>query len=284
MIVVIVGPTGVGKTKLSENLAKKYNGIIINADSVQIYKELNIGSAKPKESEKAGVPHYLFDKLNLNEEYNIYNFQTDVRKILDNNSDKNIFIVGGSGLYLTSALYDYKFTEKKDTFNYDNYTNEELYRLVKELSKDIDVHVNNRQRLISYLNNGINSEPANKQLYDAVFIGLSTDRDVLYDRINQRVLDMIDEGLIDEVENLYQYKEESKMLKTAIGYKEVLDYLDNLISKESMIELIQKNSRHYAKRQYTWFNNKLPVNWFDVNYKDFDSTIEEIEKFLKLGE
>lgn len=284
MIVAIVGPTGVGKTKLSENLAKKYNGIIINADSVQMYKELNIGSAKPKENEKEDVPHYLFDKLNIIDEYNIFNFQKDIRKIIDQNTDKNIFIVGGSGLYLTSALYDYKFTENKNNINYDNHTNEELYKLVKDLNIETNVHVNNRQRLISYLNNGINNDSENKLLYDVSFVGLTTNRDLLYKRINQRVIDMLDEGLINEVENLYQYKDESKILKTAIGYKEVIEYLDKTISKENMIESIQKNSRHYAKRQYTWFNNKLPVNWFDVSYDDFGSTIKEIEFSLKLGE
>lgn len=277
LVVAIVGPTGVGKTKLSEELASRYNGIIINCDAVQIYKELNIGSAKPKKDEMKNVPHYLFDLKKITEDYTVKDYQIDLRKILDNNKDKNIFIVGGTGLYLKAGLYNYVFSRDNGE-DYDSLSNEKLYDLALKKDKNCDIHPHNRIRLIRFLKSNKTVKDDNKLLYDTIFIGLSLDRKLLYERINKRVDLMIKEGLIKEVKSLKDQK--SRVLGSAIGYKEILSYLDNQISLEDAIDLIKKNSRHYAKKQYTWFNNKMDVNWFNVDLNDFDKTIEEIDKYI----
>ena len=281
MIICIVGPTGVGKTKMSIELAKKYNAIIINCDATQVYKELDIGSAKASKEEQEGIPHYLLDFKNIDEEYTIYNYQKDVREILDNNKDKNIIFVGGTGLYLKAALYDYRFTEETNHNNYDNLTNEELYELVKKKNPNTDIHPNNRQRLIRYLNKKNTEIVEPISLYKHLIIGLTTSRDNLYRIINERVEKMIKNGLIEEVESFYNKNIKTKPLLTAIGYKELYKYFSNEISLDEAIDLIKKNSRHYAKRQYTFFNNQLDVNWFNVDYDNFNNTIQEVEKFIE---
>lgn len=275
MIVSIVGPTAVGKTKLSVELAKKYNGIIINADSVQIYKELNVGSAKIKEEEKEGITHYLLDIKSITEEYNIVEFQKDIRQIIDDNKDKNIFIVGGSGLYISAALYDYKFPKNIDSINYDELSNEELMALVLKKDPSTTLHINNKVRLINFLKQIKTQTNGNKLLYDVCFIGLTTSRETLYEKINERVLKMFDNGLEQEVQNLIKYKEDSRILKSAIGYKEVIGYISNECTYAEMVENIQKNSRRFAKRQYTWFNNKIDVTWVECNYENFNKSIIE---------
>lgn len=280
MIIAIVGPTGVGKTKLSISLAKKYNAIIVNADACQIYRELNIGTAKIKENEKEGIKHLLFDIKLPNEEYSVSDYQMDLRDILEKYKDRNIIIVGGTGLYITAALYDYEFSEL-NVKDYRNYTNEELLAMCKEIDNSCDIHVNNRVRLENYLNRikKVSKEP--KLLYDVKFIGLTTNRDVLYNRINKRVDEMFNEGLIDEVKGLYKKYGSTSILSRAIGYKEVLSYLNKEINLEECSELIKKNSRHYAKRQYTWFNNKMNINWFETDFNNFDKTIDNIVNFIE---
>lgn len=280
MIVCIVGPTGVGKTKLSIELAKYYNGIIINADSMQIYKELNIGTAKIKEEEKEGIKHYLFDIKEPTDMYTVYDYQKDLRKLLDNNKEKNIIIVGGTGLYIKAGLYNYIFDEDDTNNSYESLTNEELYNLVLKKDKDSDIHKNNRKRMIRFLNKKESFKDKDTLLYDAKFIGLTTDRETLYNRINDRVDLMIKEGLIEEVKNLYDRNIRSKAILTGIGYKELYEYFDGKISLEEAIELIKQRSRKYAKRQYTWFNNQMNINWFNVNFKDFNKTIEEVINYI----
>lgn len=283
MIISIVGPTAVGKTKLSESLAKKCSGIIINADAVQMYKKLNIGSAKPVKDEMEDVPHFLFDEKDVTDDYTVADFQKEVRVLFEKYKDRNIILVGGSGLYVSAALYDYEFALEENTpLNYEKYSNEELYNMVKLKFPDYKEHSNNRQRLLSKLKKTTNGSNANKLLYNVKFVGLTTNRDVLYDKINNRVLDMIDKGLINEVQSLSMYRSKSRVLNSAIGYKEVFKYLDNTISKEDMISDIQRNSRRYAKRQYTWFNNKMDVKWFNTDYNDFDKTIKEVINYLDL--
>ena len=280
MIVCIVGPTGVGKTKLSIELAKYYNGIIINADSMQIYKELNIGTAKIKEEEKEGIKHYLFDIKEPTDMYTVYDYQKDLRKLLDDNKEKNIIIVGGTGLYIKAGLYNYIFDENDTNNSYESLTNEELYNLVLKKDKDSDIHKNNRKRMIRFLNKKESVKDKDTLLYDAKFIGLTTDRETLYNRINDRVDLMIKEGLIEEVKNLYDRNIRSKAIMTGIGYKELYEYFDGKISLEEAIELIKQRSRKYAKRQYTWFNNQMNINWFNVNFKDFNKTIEEVINYI----
>lgn len=285
MIIVIIGPTGVGKTKLSLSLAKKYNAEIINADAMQVYREMNIGTAKV--SDTLGIPHHLLSIKSVTDSYSVCEYQKDGRKVLDDllKQNKNVIIVGGTGLYIKALLYDYRFKGEEFHEDFDNLTNEEILEEIKKIGST-DVHVNNRKRLVRTLNklknNNNESNLGDKLLYDNVyFIGLTTDRKYLYDRINDRVDEMLIEGLIDEVKDLYEKNINSIPINTAIGYKELYKYFDGDISLEEAIELIKRNSRRYAKRQYTWINNKMDVKWFDVNFNDFDKTIEEVENYIE---
>lgn len=284
MIVVVTGPTAVGKTKMSVALAKKYNAVVVNADSMQVYKRLDIGTAKVTEEEKEGVKHLLFDIVNPEDMYTVYDYQKDLRKVLDEYSNQNIVIVGGTGLYIKAGLYNYEFSDETDYNTYDDKSNLELYNLVKEKYPNLDVHVNNRKRLIRALNKGEEySNKGDELLYkDVKFIGLTTDRDVLYDRINKRVDIMIENGLVDEVNSLKESFTTSKALKTAIGYKEFIPYFNSEITLDEVISKIKQNSRHYAKRQYTFFNNQLNVTWYQTDFNNFDNTvklvIEDLDK------
>ena len=283
MIICVVGPTGVGKTKLSVMLAKNYNGIVINADASQVYQELNIGTAKIKEEEKEGVEHYLFDIVNPRANYTVADYQKDLRNLIDKYQDRNIILVGGSGLYIMAGLYDYKFNniEYKD---YSKYSNEELYQMCLDVDKNIDIHVNNRRRLEMFLNkNGIIENNASLLYKDTYFIGLTTDRDILYNKINRRVDEMINDGLVEEVRKLYQKYGKTRILSSSIGYKEIIRYFDRDISLEDAIDLIKKNSRHLAKRQYTWFNNKMHITWFNTDFNNFDNTYNAVVKFIEKG-
>ncbi len=287
MILVVVGPTGVGKTKLSVELAKKWNAEIINADSMQVYKDLNIGTAKIKPEEMENIPHHLFDIKEVTEMYTIYDYQKDCRKTIEEISHrgKNVILVGGSGLYIKAALYDYQFQKEQTNFTYDELTNEEIKKKIEEHTI-CNIHVNNRKRLIRMLNKienqTWNSEKRNTiSVYDFITIGLSTSREQLYNQINRRVDQMIQDGLIDEVSQLYNKKIRSKAILNGIGYKEFYDYFDKKISLEEAISRVKKNSRRYAKRQYTFFNHQMHVNWFETNYKDFSQTIQEVWEFIK---
>ena len=288
-VIVITGPTAVGKTKLSIELAKRYNGEIINADAVQVYKGLDIGSAKVTEEEKEGIPHHLFDIKEVDEEYTIYHYQKDCRKLIKEvqGRGKTPILVGGTGLYIKAALYDYKLTEEKETNTYDNLTDEELYNKLLEVDKDIVIDKNNRRRLIRALNyhkennKSINTNTTNKLLYDAIFIGLTTDRRILYDKINNRVDIMIKDGLLNEVKAFYDKNIRTKPLLNAIGYREIYSYFDGNISLEEATDKIKQNSRHYAKRQFTFFNHQLPIVWFETNYNNFNITVEEVINYIE---
>lgn len=285
MIICVVGPTGVGKTKMSVELAKKYNGIIVNCDAMQVYKEMDIATAKVTKDEKEGIKHYLFDICNLEDNYTIFDYQKDARKIIEENKNKNIIFVGGSGLYLKSALFDYRFSNDEDNNAYDNLTNEELYDLCVKKDKDMNIHVNNRKRLIRFLNRKEENSVEPKLLYKNVyFIGLTTSRDKLYKIINERVDKMMENGLLKEAKYFYDKKVNCKALNTVIGYKELFKYFNNECTLEEALDLIKKNSRHYAKRQYTWFNNQMNIEWFDVFYDNFNYTVEEVIKFINNGD
>ena len=287
MIVVIIGPTGVGKTKLSVELAKKLNAEIINCDSMQVYKDLNIGTAKVTEKEKDGIVHHLLDIVEPSDIYTVYDYQKDCRnKIKElHDKNKNIIIVGGTGLYVKAALYDYRFEDEEEKKSYKDLTNEELLERIRQKDSTLDIHVNNRKRLERALekleNNGEYTKNGNIKLYDFYTIGLTTSRDNLYNIINKRVDKMIEEGLLEEVKSLYDQNIHGKAINTGIGYKELYSYFDGSISLEESIELIKKNSRRYAKRQYTFFNNQMDVKWFETNYEDFSKTIEEVYNYIK---
>lgn len=281
MIIVVVGPTGVGKTKLSVELAKKYNAEIINADSMQVYKGLDIATAKIKEHEKEGVAHHLFDICNVDETYTVFDYQKDCRSKIEeiSNREKNVIIVGGTGLYIRAALYDYRFKEEGNLNDYDELTNQELLDKIKNYDSDCNIHINNRKRLIrllnKYDNDLITEQVGNNPIYKFILIGLTTDRDTLYEKINSRVDVMVKEGLIEEAKCLYDKHIYTKAIQTAIGYKELYPYFEGKNSLDVSLELIKKNSRHYAKRQYTFFKHQFDeINWIETNYKDFSKTVD----------
>ena len=285
MIIAVVGPTGVGKTKMSILLAKKYNAEIISCDSMQIYKNMDIATAKVREYEKENVIHHMIDIKDVSEEYSVYDYQKEARKVLDSliKKGKNAIIVGGTGLYLKALLCDYVFEENDNKNDYSMYSNKELYDKVLKIDKNTKIHVNNRRRLESYLNN--HDKPiishGNNYVYDAIIIGLTRPRNELYDAIDHRVDIMLKDGLEDEARYFYDKKVSSRSINTAIGYKELFLYFDSKITKEEAVNLIKKRSRNYAKRQYTFFNNQFDVKWFDVNVNDFNSTFNDVIEYIE---
>lgn len=286
MIIAIVGPTGIGKTALSISLAKHYNAEIINFDAMQVYEKMDIGTAKVTTEEMDGVVHHLLSYVNVNTNYSVYDYQKDARSLIDKllKEKKNIIMVGGTGLYLKATLYDYRFSEEKDSTDYDELSTEELLRRISKYNY-VPKDKNNRRRLIRELkkleNNIDIDNNGNKLLYDAKIIGLTTDREILYDRINKRVDIMVENGLVDEVNSLKESFATSKALKTAIGYKEFIPYFKKEITFDEVIDKIKQNSRHYAKRQYTFFNNQLPVTWYHSDFNNFDNTVKMVIEDLE---
>lgn len=280
MIICVCGPTGIGKTKLSELLAKKYDAIILNADATQIYQELNIGSAKITKEEMGNRQHYLFDIKKPNEDYSVMEYQKDARKILNDNNCKNIVVVGGTGLYIKALFFDYVFDEMNKN-NFDNLSNDELYILAMKKDPECNLHKNNRVRLINFLNRTKEEKNKDVKLYDVIFVGLTAERSKIYEICNKRVDIMIENGLLNEVKTLKEKYPNSNILKRAIGYKELISYLDSNVSYNDAIELIKKNTRHYVKRQYTWFNNQLDIKWFNVDFDNFNNTYEDVIKYIE---
>lgn len=288
-IILIVGPTGTGKTTLSIKLAKKYDAVIFNADSTQVYTEPLIATAKIKEHEKENIEHYLFDVVSLNDDYTLYDYQKDGRRLLDRfiSENKNVIIVGGSGLYVKALLYNYVLEDKKEiNIDFSEYSNEELKNKVLALDPESDIHVNNRQRLESFLKHYYETgkvikktDEINNKLYNFISIGLKSDRETLYKMLDKRVDSMFNEGLLDEAERLY--KMNLKNYTNIIGYRELNEYFNGNISLDEAKELIKRNTRRYAKRQFTWFNNQMKdIKWFNVNYDNFHNTIKEVENYL----
>ena len=288
MIIVITGPTAVGKTKLSVEIAKKINGEIINADSTQVYKDLNIATAKIKEEEKEDIIHHLFDIKDIKDDYSVYDYQNDCRNTIDKilKKGKVPIIVGGTGLYIKSALFNYDFENYKRK-DYSNLSLDELYNKVSLLDDNNTIHKNNRKRLelaLSYMedtNSKFSAKEKNSTLiYDALFIGLTTKREILYDRINKRVDLMFEEGLLEEAKQIYDKKIRTKAVMTPIGYKELFEHFDGNISLEEAKEKIKQNSRRYAKRQYTWNRHQLDIKWFEVDFDNFDNTVSEVLEYI----
>lgn len=287
MIIAIVGPTGIGKTALSISLAKHYNAEIINFDAMQVYEKMDIGTAKVTKEEMDGVVHHLLSYIDVNTNYSVYDYQKEARSLIDRllKEKKNIIMVGGTGLYLKATLYDYRFREEDNSTCYDELSTEELLKRIGKYNY-VPKDKNNRRRLVRELkkleNNIDIDNNGDKLLYNAKIIGLTTDRETLYDRINKRVDIMIENGLVDEVNSLKKSFTTSKALKTAIGYKEFIPYFNNEVSLDEVINKIKQNSRHYAKRQYTFFNNQLNVTWYQTDFNNFDNTvklvIEDLDK------
>lgn len=286
-IIVIVGPTGVGKTAASIHLAHKYNAEIINADSTGVYKEPLIATAKVTEDEKDGIVHHMLDLVSLDEEFTLYDYQVKGRKILNDliNQNKNVIIVGGSGLYVKALLYDYKLDKTDNVrIDYSEYTNQELKDMADKIDKDNNIHVNNRQRLERYITyykqtgkTIKKTNDINKKLYDFDIIGLKSDRETLYKRMNDRVDIMLENGLLEEAKSL----KDKKNFNNIIGYKELKQYFEGNLSFNEAIDLIKQNTRRYSKRQFTWFNNQMKdIKWFDVNYDNFNETLNEIDTYL----
>lgn len=281
-IIVIVGPTGVGKTKLSISLAEKLDAEIINGDSVSIYKRLDIGSAKPTKAEQNQVPHHLIDIKEPTEEYSVYDYQQDARKEIEKitKQNKRVIIVGGTGLYIKAALYNYQFKESNNQKTYDDLSNEEILAKIKEYHVPCNIHINNRRRLTRMLNKLENKEEitSNKDecLYPVHIIGLTAPREIVYERINNRVEEMIKNHLLDEIMSLKDIYKTSRILNSAIGYKEFINYFNNTKTLEEVKEEIKKNSRHYAKRQYTFFNHQFTTTWYNTSFSNFNETIDTI--------
>lgn len=303
-IIVIVGPTAVGKTFVSVELAKKINTEIVSADSMQIYKEMNIGTAKVTKDEMYGIAHHMIDIVNPDDNYSVSEFKNAAEFIIDKllQNNKVPIVVGGSGLYVNSLIYDLDFGKTKSSEKIRDYYNyyyrehgeDALYdKLIKvDPAAAEKIHKNNIKRVIralevyditgvkfSELNTDIR-KPSNK--YECILVGLSMDRKILYDRINERVDKMISEGLVNEVKNLLDkgYHKDLISMK-AIGYKEIIDYLEGNLSLEEAISILKQNTRRFAKRQYTWFLKDENVKWFDVkDIKDLPSTVEEIYKYI----
>ena len=290
MVIVITGPTGTGKTELSLFLAKKLNGEIINADSTQIYKGLDIATNKIKDTKN--IPHHLFDIQDLTEDYTVFDYQKDARKIIDDILKRNKIpiLVGGTGLYIKAALYDYKFTNIINN-TYEEYTNEQLYQKLLKVDPNTNIHKNNRKRVVNALNYYETNktpysqkEKTNKLIYDTIFIGLSKERDILYDKINKRVDQMVKDGLLKEAKDIYDSNVRTKAVMTPIGYKELFPYFEGIKPLNESLDLIKQNSRRYAKRQYTWFKNQMNLKWFDVDYNNFNNTEKEVLEYINSKE
>ena len=294
-LVIITGPTGIGKTELSLELAKKYKGEIISSDSMQIYKKLNIGTAKI-DLNNTSIPHHMIDIIEPSDNFTVADFKNSAKKIIADINNRNglPFLVGGTGLYINSLVYNLDFTETEPDYEYryelreilEEEGSEFLYEKLQEQDRDMaeKIHKNNGQRIIRALEilksgnkKGDNFREENKD-YNLIYIGLNMDRAKLYEKINQRVDKMIDLGLVDEVKNLLDegLDKNSQSLK-AIGYKEVISYLDSEIDFAEMVDLIKKNSRHYAKRQLTWFRRDKRIKWFD---RESDTILSDIENYI----
>lgn len=297
-VIVIVGPTASGKTASSIALARRLNGEIINGDSLQVYRRLNIGTAKIQPDEMQGVPHHLFDILSPEETFSVKDYQTLVReKIREIQSREKVpILVGGTGLYIRSVLYQFQFTEevgdeatRKKWEDYaEKYGNEQLHEQLAQVDPKsaASIHPNNIRRVVRaleiYEKTGQTKVEQEANTGDEIVIphlifGMDRPREELYERINERVIQMIEEGLEEEVRQLIADGFRNTQAMTGIGYKEWYPFLDGHLSKQAVIEAIQQNSRRYAKRQLTYFRHQLPVHWIDAR-RSIVEQVKEMEE------
>ena len=284
-VYVIGGPTASGKSKLAVELAKKINGEIISADSMQIYKDMNIGTAKITNQEMQGIKHYLIDFISPEQRYSVSSFKKDaedaIEKILSNG--KTPIIVGGTGLYIDSLIYGIEFQDEKIDTKYREKLNkiaeieglEKLYKKAQKIDPEAmaKISANDRKRIIRvleiYHKTGKTKTEQEKESrknevkYNYKVFAITIPREKLYERINKRVDQMLEQGLIEEVEKILEKYSYFPTAMQGLGYKEVIEYLENKITKEEMIEKIKKETRHYAKRQITWFKKNKETIWLD---------------------
>ena len=277
--IVIAGPTGVGKTKISIDLASELNAEIISSDSAQVYKGLNIGTAKITENKTQGIKHHLIDIVEPISKYSVGNFEKDVNKILNQNPEKNFLLVGGTGLYINSVTKGLSIlpeADKKTREYLSTLDNQTLFELALKYDKEAtkEIHPNNRVRLervveVFLLTGQKFSELSKKNIKNNKFkflkIVLERDRENLYDRINKRVDIMFEQGLVNEVKNLYKIYGEKLYKLNIIGYNEIIDCINGKISLDEARYRIKLNSRHYAKRQFTWFKADKEYQWFNLD-------------------
>ena len=302
-LLVIIGPTAVGKTKLSIEMAKRYNGEIISGDSMQIYRGMDIGTAKITMNEMGGIPHYLIDIKEPSENFSVAEFQHLVRDRISEIAKKGKLpiIVGGTGLYIQSVIYDYQFSDVPGDESFrlmleeraKEIGNEALYKelLAVDQESAAQIHPNNVRRVIRALEiyhltgktmKDIQSTQQRDLLFNTALVGLTMERENLYSRINTRVDLMMNEGLVAEVKSLYQQGLRDCQSIQAIGYKEIYDYLDDRVTLDEAVENLKQNSRRYAKRQLTWFRNKMEVQWFDMtDVNNFSKKIAEISHYVE---
>lgn len=297
-VIAIVGPTAVGKTALSIEMAKAFNGEIINGDSMQVYRELDIGTAKVTREEMEGIPHHLLDIKSPEESFSVAEYQSLVRgKIKEITARGKLpIIVGGTGLYIQSVLFDFRFTEQPNRdenrlAELEKMSPDDLFDLLHSLDPEaaMEIHPNNVQRVIRAIErveltgkqkNAIEQNQGNEKVYHHYIIGLSIDREQLYNRINQRVDIMLENGLLEEVKTLHSRGIRDVQSIQAIGYKEIYAYLDGDVSFEDAIEQLKQNSRRYAKRQLTYFRNKMAINWYNP-FTDAKKILKEINEFMQ---
>lgn len=288
-LLAVVGPTAVGKTALGIELAKQFNGEIISGDSQQVYRQLDIGTAKATPEEQAEAVHHLIDVRNVDETYSVYDFVQEASAAISEivSRGKLPIIVGGTGLYLQSLLEGYHLggqVDQEKVLTYrkelDLLSDDELFEKIAE--QKIEIPQINRRRAIRALELakfGKNLE--NKETdYDAYLIGLNDDRQVLYDRINHRVDLMVENGVLDEAKWLYDNYREIQAAR-AIGYKELFPYFSGEDSLENCVEKLKQNTRRFAKRQLTWFRNRMAVQFYNVSETDFKTKVtEDVDRFL----
>ncbi len=283
MLYIVCGPTGSGKTDVAKRLADFYHAPIINADAFQIYQEMNIGTAKIDKDDSYYKLHYLLDIKKPSESFSVMEYQKLFRETVEELSKKykDIIVCGGTGLYIRASIYDYVFKEEEevDVSDLEEMDNDELYELLMKLDPESTktIHKNNRKRVIRAIafkrSEGISkseniSSQEHKLIYDEIkILMLNPDREILYDSINKRVDEMFEKGLVNEVKQLINKYQLSNTAKAAIGYKEVIDYLNGELSLEECKELIKKRTRNYAKRQVTFFKNQFELEMFDTKEK-----------------
>ena len=294
-VIVIGGPTASGKTALSIELAKRINGEIISCDSMQIYKEMNIGTAKPTFEEMQGIKHYMIDIINPDERFSVADYKIEAKKAIKEilQKGKVPIVIGGTGLYIESLIYEIEYKEIETDLEYRNklekivdekglkYLYDEAIKIDKKAMEKISI--NDKKRILRVLEiyhttgktkSELDEKSRKEPEYDYKLFAIDMDRKILYERIDKRVDIMLEDGLVNEVENIYNKYNVFPTAMQGLGYKEVVEYLEKQITYEEMVEKIKKETRHYAKRQLTWFRKYKDITWING--------LDDINKNIKI--